>query len=64
MLQPLRHALGIDIDKPYGVLPVTVQSAPPPETAARPPAAPPCPVECASHSPKPAENPPLVFSSA
>ena len=61
MLQPLCHALGIDIDKPYGVPLVKPASAP--EPAATPPQAPPGPVQSASHAAEPAENPPFVFSS-
>jgi hypothetical protein len=69
MLLPLCHALGIDIDKPYGVPPVGAKPDPapsppqasPPQTS--PPPAPPYPAEGASPSPGPAQNPPLVFSS-
>jgi hypothetical protein len=68
LLQPLCHALGIDIDKPYGVPLVTAHADPPAdppaEPAAEPPAAPPRRAECVSHSTAMAPDPPQVFSTA
>ena len=62
MLQPLCHALGIDIDKPYGVPLVKPASAP--EPAANPPAEPPRPADGPSPAAEISPNPALVFSSA
>ena len=60
MLQPLCHALGIDIDKPYGV-PLVLEK---PEPAANPPAEPPRPADGPSPAAEISPNPALVFSSA
>jgi len=59
LLAPLCHALGIDIDKPYGVPPIKPPIKPPasPESAANPSPAP----ESASPAPRPR---PFVYSSA
>jgi len=59
MLQPLCHALGIDIDKPYGVPLVTIPAPPAtrPESTAAAPRESPRPVECALPSTDPAPPP-------
>ena len=68
LLNPLCRALGIDFDKPTGVVLPKPQAepepGPSPETAVYPPREPSRPAECASHSSATAPNPPLVFSSA
>jgi len=74
LLNPLCRALGVDFDKPTGVvLPkpqaepkpeLKPESIPSPETAGYPPREPSRPAECASHSSATAPSPPLVFSSA
>jgi hypothetical protein len=66
LLAPLCHALGIDIDRPYGVPPVkpTAKADAAPEPATGPASDPPVPAQGAPQDAGMAQNPPLVFSSA
>ena len=63
LINPLCRALGIDFDRPTGVLLPKSQAEPKP-AADPPPPEPPCRAECCSHSPASAQDPPIVFSSA
>ena len=63
LINPLCRALGIDFDRPTGVLLPKPQAEPKP-AADPPPPEPPCRAECCSHSPASAQDPPIVFSSA
>ena len=68
LLNPLCRMLGVDFDKPTGVLLPKPQAPPEPEPAANPApevprSGPPGPVEGASPSAATAPGPPLVFSS-